>query len=96
MLFGGGGLEAVEVGLGEGVEEFGVLAEDDGGIGEDAMFEGVEAGGGFALGGTGSGGFRGVAAVGVNLFERAHDFSGSTVVWGNRGGIGVSGWGVGR
>jgi hypothetical protein len=63
VLFGGGGLEAVEVGLGEELVVGGVFGGDDGGAGEDAVVEGVEAGLGFAGGGAGAGGFEGVAAI---------------------------------
>jgi len=72
VLFGRSGEEAVEVGIAEGVEVGGVFAEEGGGFGEDAVFDGVEADGGFACGGARSGRFGGVAAVGVDLFLSGH------------------------
>jgi hypothetical protein len=56
-LFGGGGVEAFEVGVAKPFEGGGVFAYEEGGFGEDAVFEGVEAGGGLALRVAGSGGF---------------------------------------
>ena len=52
-----GRLPAVGELFGEGAELIGVFAGDDDGSGVDAGFEGVEADGGFAVVGRGSGGF---------------------------------------
>ena len=70
------GLEVVDEGLQEGLELFGgflvVAGGDDDGLGEEAVFEGVEADAGFALGGAWSGGFSGVAAVGIDSGAGGH------------------------
>src|ERR1035441_9950036 len=66
--FGGGlGAEVAEVVGGEGVVFSRVLAGDDDGGGVDAVFEGVEAGGGLALGGAGSGRHLGVGPISGDL-----------------------------
>jgi hypothetical protein len=55
-LFGRGGMEAVVIIAGEGFEFGGVLEREHGfGFGVDAGFEGVAAGGGFALRRAGAG-----------------------------------------
>jgi hypothetical protein len=41
VLFGCGGLEAIEVYGGEGIEVLGLLVEDDQGLGVDAGFQGI-------------------------------------------------------
>ena len=66
----GGGLGAVLVAVvgGEGFVFGGVFAGDDGGSGVDAVFEGVETGGGLAFGRTGAGGLLGVTGL-YNSFE---------------------------
>jgi len=66
------GLEVIKEGLESLVEEGGVLAGDDGEAGGEAVLEGIEGGGGFALGGFGAGAELGVGAVGVDLFLRGH------------------------
>src|ERR1035437_1232198 len=73
--FGGGlGAELVVVVGGERVVIGGVFAGDDDGSGVKAMFEGVEAGGGLALDGAGSGGLLGVGLVGGDLCWGCHDY----------------------
>ena len=73
----------------------GVFEREHGfGLGVDARFEGIEAGIGFALGGTGSGGFFRVAAVGFELFNGRpciRVLSGHTVAG---GGAALRGWGL--
>ena len=71
----GGGLGAVldEVLGDERVVDFGVFAGDDDGGGVHAVFQGVEAGGGLALDGAGSGGLLRVGAIGVDLCWGCHD-----------------------
>ena len=64
---GADGLELVQEGLKGLIEEFGVLEVENGVLGGEAMFEGIEAGSGFALGGFGAGAALGVGAVGVGL-----------------------------
>jgi hypothetical protein len=71
-LVGIGGAEVEEEGSSKGFEFGGVFAGDDVGPGVDAGFEGVERGGGFALGRGGAGGFLGVEAVGVDLGLGGH------------------------
>jgi hypothetical protein len=71
-LFGGDGLEALKVLVDEVVEVLVVFVEDDEGVGVDAGFEGILAGGGFAGRGAGSGRELGVAPVGVELFLGGH------------------------
>ena len=72
----GGGLGAVLVVVvgGEGVVIGGVFAGDDDGGGVDAVLQGVEAGGGLALDGAGSGGFLRVGAIGGDLSGGCHDY----------------------
>jgi len=66
--FGGGlGTEVAVVVGGEGVVVGGVFAGDDDGGGVDAVFQGIEAGGGLALGGAGSGGL--LRCAGINRHE---------------------------
>jgi hypothetical protein len=71
-----GGMEAVEVGLAEGLEGFLVFMAEDQGFGEQAVFEGVLRGDGFALGSFGAARERAVGAVGSEfLFGcREHAF----------------------
>jgi len=57
VLVRGGGLELVLVAGAEGFEVSGVFAGDERVGGEEAVFEGVEAGGGLALGGPRASGF---------------------------------------
>jgi len=66
-LVGVGWKEVEEELGGEGFELGGIFAGDDVGPGVDAGFEGVERGGGFALGRGGASGFLGVEAIGVDL-----------------------------
>jgi hypothetical protein len=78
--FGGsGGLVLLEVIGGELFESGGVFAHDDLGLGVDAVLEGVEADGGFALGGAGAGGLLRVGAVGGDLAFGGHNFFASRV-----------------
>lgn len=49
-----------------------VFALDDDAPGQEAVFEGVEFGAGFALGGAGAGGVPGIAAVGIDLSLGSH------------------------
>ncbi len=72
FLFGGGGLVASDVIVAQGFESVPVFADEDVGIGEDGVLEGVEAGDGFAFGGAGSGGMLGVASIGCDLFWSCH------------------------
>ena len=73
---------------GEGFVIGGVFAGDDEGGGVEAVFESVEAGGGLALGGAGSGGLLRVGAICVNLSWGCHDYDLAREFWGI--------WGVGR
>ena len=57
----------------EGVVIGGVFAGEDDGGGIDSVLQGVEAGGGLALGGAGSGRVLGVGAVGGDLGWACHD-----------------------
>ena len=68
LLVGADGMEAVEVVVAKGFEGGAVLSDDGVGFGEDAVFEGVPAGGGFAFGGAGAGRFACVEAIGLDLF----------------------------
>jgi hypothetical protein len=68
-----GGLEAVEVPGGEGVEVLGALAADDEGLGVDAGFQGILGRGGLAGSRARAGGFPGVEAVGLDLMDSGHD-----------------------
>ena len=61
------GVVLVEVVCGERFIFGGVFAGDDDGGGVDAVFQGIEAGGGLALGGAGSGGLQRVGAIGVDF-----------------------------
>ena len=65
-------LEVVENGLLEFAVIVRVFEGEDDGFGGEAVFEGVEAGFGFAFCGSGSGGFLSVAAVGRDLFRCGH------------------------
>jgi len=66
--FGGaGGLVFVEEGVAELAEFFGIFVREDGGLGGQAVAEGVVGDGGASVGGAGAGGKLGVAAVGVKL-----------------------------
>ena len=70
-------LEMVQVGIEEFVELALVLARDDCVPGGESMFEGIEAGGGLALGGFGTGAVLGVPAIGFDLQFGGHDGAGS-------------------
>ena len=65
-------LEIVEDGLLEFAVIVRVFERKDDGFGGEAVFEGVEAGFGFAFGGAGSSGLLRVAAVGRDLFCCGH------------------------
>lgn len=67
FLDGVGGLEEGVEGVEEGLALGGVFAGQQGGLGGEAVAEGVEAGAGLALGGLGAGREPGVAAVGEFL-----------------------------
>ena len=88
-VFGGGfrAVAALVVG-GEGVVVGGIFAGDHDGSGVDAVFQGVEAGGGLALGGAGSGRFLRVGAICGDLSWSSHDYE---LARGRRGT-----WGRGR
>ena len=73
-LGGGLGAEVAVVVGDEGVVVGGIFAGDDDGGGVDAVFQGIEAGGGLALGGAGSGGLRRVGAICVDLCGGCHDY----------------------
>ena len=62
-----GGLEVIEEGVEEFVEGIFLFAPDDGVIGSESVFEGIEADGGLALGGGGAGAVLGVGAIGGDL-----------------------------
>lgn len=66
----GGALWGVfgEVGVAEGDKFLGVFVEQEGGLGEEAVFEGVLRGAAFAFRGFGAGGFLRVGAAGGELF----------------------------
>jgi hypothetical protein len=67
--FGGGlGLILVDVGVAEGDEVFRGFVEEEGGLGEEAVFAGVLGGAGLAFWGSGAGGLLGVGAPGGELF----------------------------
>jgi len=69
------GTEGLEVGLegAQGVVEVPLsFGADDEVAGGEAVFEGIEAGGGAALGSAGTGGFLGIAAVGGGLVGCSH------------------------
>ncbi|MGA2498069.1 MAG: hypothetical protein ABSH20_10025 [Tepidisphaeraceae bacterium] len=63
-LFDGLGVEFFEVAFGEEVVGGGVFGGKKRGLGSEAVFEGVEGGFGFAGGGAGAGGFKGIETVG--------------------------------
>jgi hypothetical protein len=63
-LLDGLGVEFFEVALGEEVVVGGVLRRKQWGLRSEAVFEGVEGGFGFAGGGAGAGGFKGIETVG--------------------------------
>ena len=73
-LGGGFGAEVAVVGGGEGVVVGGIFAGDDDGGGIDSVLQGVEAGGGLALDGAGSGGLLRVGAICVDLGRGCHDY----------------------
>jgi hypothetical protein len=67
--FGGRlGLILIDVGVAEGDEVFGGFVEEEGGLGEEAVFACVLGGAGLARRGSGTGGFLGVRAPGGELF----------------------------
>lgn len=68
----GGRLKLVEVFGGEGFELGGVFAPNDLGLGMNAGFERIAAGGGLALDGARTGGTLCVAAIGLDLTEGGH------------------------
>ena len=81
--FGGGlGVVLVHVFSDKGVVIGGVFAGDDDGFGVDAVLQGVEAGGGLALGGAGSGGLLRVGAIGGDLCGGCHDSDLAHEYWG--------------
>ena len=69
---GESGAEAVVVRGDESVVGGTVLAGEDRGLGVDAGFKGVEAGGCLTLGGLGACGFLSVSTIGVDLAEGCH------------------------
>jgi hypothetical protein len=73
-LGGGLGAEVAVVVGDEGVVVGGIFAGDDDGGGVDAVFQGIEAGGGLALGGAGSGGLQRVGAICFDLCGACHDY----------------------
>jgi hypothetical protein len=81
--FGGGlGVEVAVVVGHEGIVVGGVFAGDDDGGGVDAVFQGIEAGGGLALDGAGSGGLSALARLalicaGVAMTQGYHGDFGS-------------------
>src|ERR1035438_6948336 len=88
-VFGGGFRTVVALVVdGEGVVDGGIFAGDDDGSSVHAVFQGVEAGGGLALGGAGSGRFLRVGAICGDLSRGGHDYDLA------RGPGGI--WGVGR
>jgi hypothetical protein len=87
------GLLGVLVGLEQFLELVLVLADDDGVLGSEPMFEGIEANGGLAFGGLGAGGFEGVRAVGVNLFLGSHVGAPWEI---SAAGVALSGWRMAR
>jgi hypothetical protein len=66
-----------EVALADMVQGGGIFAGEQDGSGGEAVGEGIEADGGFTLGGAGSGGPLSVAPVGGDLSVRWHDCGGS-------------------
>ena len=69
---GAEGLVMLFVSLGDFVELVLVFEREDGVLGGESMFEGVEANGGLARGGLGTSGVEGIGAVRVNLFLGSH------------------------
>ena len=69
---GAEGLVMLFVRLGDFLELVFVFEREDGVLGGESMFEGIEANGGLARGGLGTSGVEGVGAVGVNLFLGGH------------------------
>jgi hypothetical protein len=69
---GAGGLELFEEGDPEFFEIRFLFADDDRVFGGEAMLEGIEANGGLAFGGLGTGAQLGVAAIGVDLLFGGH------------------------
>ena len=69
----GVGVGILAIGVGESGVFVGIFAGDDGGFGVEAVLQGVEAGGGLALGGAGSGGEERVGAVSCDLCWGCHD-----------------------
>jgi len=80
-LGGGFGTEVAVVVGDEGVVVGGIFAGDDDGGGVDAVFQGIEAGGGLALGGAGSGRLQRVGAICVNLCWACHDYDLAWRLW---------------
>ena len=74
-LAGVSGLPAGGEFFDEDAEFFGVFAGDHEGFGIDTGFEGIKADGGFAFGGSGSGGLLGVSTVCFYLFNGGHRLS---------------------
>src|ERR1039457_6213288 len=72
----GGGFRTVAALVvgGEGVVVGGIFAGNHDGSSVDAVFKGVEAGSGLALGGAGSGRFLGVGAICGDLSWSSHDY----------------------
>jgi hypothetical protein len=70
------GLEIVEEGVEEFIEIPVLFADDDGGFGGEAVFEGIEASGGLAFGGFGASAALGILAIGGNLFIGRHGLLG--------------------
>src|SRR5258706_571469 len=68
------GADGVVVVGDESVVVGGIFAGDDDGGGVDAVFQGIEAGRGLALGGAGSGGLLRVGAIRVDLSRGCHDY----------------------
>jgi hypothetical protein len=78
-LDGADGPVVLLVGFGEFLELAIVFEGDDGVLGGEPMFEGIQANGGLAFGGLGAGGFEGIGTVGVDLFLGSH----GGAPWGN-------------
>jgi hypothetical protein len=72
LFLGGGGLAFLVVEIGEGLQVRGILTEDNVGLSIDAGFQGIHAGDGPALNGAGTGGFAGIAAIGLDLKKCRH------------------------
>ena len=85
VLVGGLGMVGVVIGFGEFPVFGGIFAGEDEARGVEAMFEGVEAAGGFARFGARSGGFERVGSVGGDLSRSCHDLAitcGQAGFWG--------------